>query len=1155
MSADTMSAATNQVPFMLSDRYEQNSGVVLLSGIQALVRALQTRASLDQQAGFTNGGFVSGYRGSPLGGLDKELWSQEARLSAQNVVFQPGVNEDLAATAVWGSQQVGLHEGAKVDGVFGLWYGKAPGLDRSCDAIRHANAWGTSAKGGVLLVVGDDPGAKSSSQASQSEFALQDMMLPVLNPSDVQDVLDFAVLGWEMSRHSGLWVALKAVADHMDSAATVEVGLDRYTKFRASPAADLHIRIEDTPGAQEIRTLNQKLPAAIEYARFAGINKWVTQSDTNSTPRGKAKIGIITAGKAYRDVREACSQLGFLTVQEMAASGIELLKLGMTWPLDAQLIHEFAKRVDKIWVVEEKRAFVEPQIKEILYGHSTVAVEGKHTVEGAVCISSTGILEVTDLMQQLVMRLDLNQPELLARLAITKQHTKNLDAYARDERTPLFCAGCPHNTSTRVPEGSRATAGIGCHYMVQWMQRKTDSCTQMGGEGVTWVGEAPFTREKHLFANLGDGTYFHSGILAIRQAVAAKVNITYKILYNDAVAMTGGQPTDGDLSVADVIAQVKAEGVQHIMVVSDEPESLPDLGVEIRHRSELDAVQCQLREVSGVSIIVYEQTCATELRRRRKRGLIEDNRPRLLINEAVCDGCGDCTVQSNCVAVEPLETALGTKRKINQTSCNKDLSCASGFCPAFVEVSGELNRARGSGESDAGSNLQRFGEVDEPGKKEAANILIAGVGGTGIVTVSALLATAAKIDGKEVLSLDMTGLAQKGGAVYSHIRISSGENNGVEGAVFHTPRIPEACVDTLVACDLVSAASNESMALLSSDTLAVVNSHIAPTADFVLSQSSDTQSAKRMQRVKSVVGRMQSIPVEEVVAEQLGDTQQANIVLLGYAYQLGGIPLSYAALEEAIRINGTAVERNLIALKLGRWMAVHPQQPAKTTQSDSVLPLAQLMQHRRNHLIAYDGEKLASRFTAFVELVALREREIKPGSEVLACAVAESYAKLLAIKDEFEVARLYTSDTFAQQIAETFAPGAQLTYLLAPPLMGERKRKFGGWMKAAFGLLASMRGIRNTIFDPFAYSAERKQALFIIAHFEQTMAQIVPQLTLQNLAGAVAIAKIPLQIRGFGHVKARQMDAALALESQLLEEFLMPPTPVNIFDPGCKEAA
>ncbi len=1156
----SFSPLTPLTPFTLEQKYTQADGVVLISGIQALVRALHTRAQLDAARGLQTGGFVSGYRGSPLGGLDKTLWQQQTQLLARNIHFQPGVNEDLAATAVWGSQQVGLHAGAKVDGVFGLWYGKTPGLDRSCDAIRHANAWGTSAHGGVLLVVGDDPAAKSSSLATQSEFALQDMMLPVLAPADVQEVHDYAVLGWELSRHSGLWVGLKAIADHMDSAATIEVGLPRF-QVAAAATSDVHIRREDTPTAQEQRLLEQKLPAALEFARRAGLNQWLTrapaaaQRDAERTnDKQRQTLGIIAAGKAYRDVREAFSQLGYHNLDEIRTAGVEILKLGMTWPLDPELLRNFADAVDQLWVVEEKRAFVEPQVKEILYGMAAAPpVSGKYDSTGQRRLPSAGILDVAKIARVLAQVLQLAPAAWLQRVTASEAQTANVNAPAKQERTPLFCAGCPHNTSTRVPEGSRATAGIGCHYMVQWMDRNTDSCTQMGGEGVTWLGEAPFTEEPHIFANLGDGTYFHSGVLAIRQAVAADVNITYKILFNEAVAMTGGQPVDGALTIQSLVQQLRAEGVGRIALVGDAPEALAETaefkvpGLSVHHRRELDQVQRTLREHVGVSVIVYQQTCATELRRRRKRGQEADTKPRLMINQAVCEGCGDCSVQSNCVAVEPVETDLGVKRRINQTLCNKDLSCAEGFCPAFVEVQGEPR-----GPMSATADLDSLRKaLPTPQPRQHADILVAGVGGTGIVTLSALLAAGARMDGKAVRTLDMTGLAQKGGAVFSHVRIAEASEQ------LHTPRIPNAGADVLVACDLVAAASNEALELLHANTQVALNSHVMPTADFVLGHGQQTQAGQRIARLKRVTRHVASLAAEETIEACLGDAQQANIMLLGYAYQLGGIPLTLPAVERAIELNGVAVERNLLAFHLGRAAVADPSLvPDKAPDSSEAAPqtLQELLPQRAAALAVYQDEALAQRYRQLLARVAHAEQTLRPGSEQLTRAVAESYYRLLAVKDEYEVARLLLDKSFNQQLHAQFGAAAKVKYLLAPPALGTRKRRFGPWVKVVFRVLKSMRFMRNTRLDPFAYTAERRQAVQLLARFEALLEEILPALTLQNLSIAVALARLPLQVRGFGYVKAAAIEKAERQQQQLLQAFRTPPTPVIVFDPG-KQAA
>ncbi len=1130
--------------FSLAEKYDAETGTVLVSGVQALVRAVLTRARLDRAQDLDTGGFISGYRGSPLGGLDQALWQEESRLAELGIKFQPGINEDLAATGVWGSQQVGLHEGHTVEGVFGLWYGKAPGLDRSCDAIRHANMWGTSARGGALLVVGDDPAAKSSSLASASEFTLQDLMVPVLSPANLQDVLDFAVIGWEMSRESGLWVGLKAIADQMDANAVVDVGLDRYADLQARPDKALHIRVEDTPLEQERRALEEKLPAALAYARRARLNRWITPRPAPAVPRRKARLGLVCAGKAYADVREALGMLGLRSEQAIHDAGLSLLKLGMTWPLDEALMVDFASHAERVLVVEEKRAFVEPQVVAALHRRETtrrIAVLGKQDEAGRALMPSTGMLDVVTLAGQLAGLAGLPLPEGLA----TVGQSVAQDLPARKERTPLFCAGCPHNTSTRVPEGSRATAGIGCHYMVNWMDRRTDSCTQMGGEGVTWMGEAPFTREQHLFANLGDGTYFHSGALAIRQAVAAKLNMTYKVLFNDAVAMTGGQKPDGQLTVEGLIDQVRAEGVQRICIVSDEPARHTRLGrlagVTVHGREMLDDVQCELRETAGVSVLVYQQTCATQLRKDRKRGHIADDRPRVVINPDVCDGCGDCSAQSSCVAVEPVVTPDGVKRTVNQTTCNKDLSCATGFCPAFVEVEGPLRVRR--------PDLAALPEVPEPAfVSDSADVLITGIGGTGIVTLSALLAAAAKIEGKAVNTLDMTGLAQKGGAVFAHVRLSPGGRP--------QPRIARGTASLLVGCDLVSSASTEALELLSPATLAVLNSHVTPTAEFALGKAYDAQTDSRLRRVEAVTaGNLQAFAVEDYLRAVMGGTQQANVMLLGMAYQSGRLPLALASMEAAFRINGVQVAENLYAFHLGRLAAADREAlPAAAAPRSASEPaptdLAGLKARHVAQLETYQDAALAQRYLDFVAKV-----ERTAGGEAFAMTVASSYARLLMIKDEYEVARLMAGGAMQTMLEETFAEGYRHRYLMAPPLLGSRKRRLPGWLQGMFAVLGRFRGIRNTWLDPFAYTGERRRDLAMIGHYEQLVDRILARLNRQNLPTGLALAALPQEVRGYGHVKARQWREAQAREAALWETFTTPPEPVRLFDPHMDEAA
>ncbi|MDH3643460.1 MAG: indolepyruvate ferredoxin oxidoreductase family protein [Gammaproteobacteria bacterium] len=1141
--------------FSLQDRYQRETGVIFISGIQALVRMAMQQRGWDMAQGLNTGGFISGYRGSPLGGLDRELWRQQQRLDELNIRFQPGVNEELAATAVWGTQQVGLFPKANVDGVFGLWYGKAPGLDRAGDAIRHANAAGTSANGGVLLVVGDDHGCKSSTLPSHSELTLKDLGIPILNPADVQDVLDFGLFGWQLSRYAGCWAGMVALADTMDSAATVLLQPDRRF-LRPEHNADVHIAAGRAALEQEALLHEIKLPLAVDFARGNRINKLVS-------PAPRASLGVVTTGKAYLDTRQALFELGIADEQAMASAGLRLLKLGMSWPLDPVEVREFARGLDTIVVIEEKRAFVEDELKTLLYGADAPRVVGKSDSDGQPLLSRTGELNAASVAQALARYLP-NVPNdaYLRQLESQAGMLVPIAGQAKTDRLPMFCAGCPHNTSTNVPEGSRASAGIGCHYMAQWMDRETTTYTQMGGEGVNWTGQAPFTDEDHIFVNLGDGTYFHSGLLAVRQSVAAGVNVTYKILYNDAVAMTGGQPVDGALSVAEMVAQLQAEGVRDIRVVSDNPDAHTGLDVPVEHRDALETVQKQIREVAGCTAIIYQQTCATELRRRRKRGLAADPDVRVMINDAVCEGCGDCSVQSNCVAVEPLATDFGTKRKINQTACNKDLSCVKGFCPAFVMISGGTLKSSGALEMDL-DTLRGAAPLPEPvASGRAVNLLVAGVGGTGVVTVSALLGTAAHLDGKAASTLDMMGLAQKGGAVFGHIRIAD------DATHLHGTRVAAGKADLLLACDLIAGASKDALTLLSPEhTQVVVNTKVMPTAQFVLHQDSDVDAAGRLQRLAGFSDSVVRVDAARLVARLLGDTSTLNVFLLGFAYQHGSIPLSLQALERAIEINGVAVTANLNAFHLGR-LAAHDESALALNgveeRGEAMDPAGQddidsIIERRRAHLIDYQGPELAERYVGLVARIRAAEQALEqagaegsrePTDQVpLSRAVAQSYAKLLAYKDEYEVARLYTDGRWREKLEQRFGGDFKLTYLMAPPLLGAAKRKFGGWMTGAFKLLARLKGLRGTAFDPFGYSAERREERWLIEHFEAVVDELIENLAADNIALAARIAELPLAARGYGHVKRAAMARMLETERELLEAFHRPPEPVTIFDP------
>ena len=1140
-------------------RYRTESGIAYLTGIQAIARLPLDQRRLDNHSDLDTAGFISGYRGSPLGGLDQELWRLSDELEAHRVVFQPGINEDLAATAVWGSQQVGLFPGARREGVYGLWYGKAPGLDRSSDAVRHANAAGTSPRGGVLLVVGDDHACKSSTLPSASEFALRDLGVPILAPADVQDVLDLGLAGWALSRYAGCWTGLIALADVMDSGLTVEVDLDRHRFVTPPHEEELpHIRLQDSPTDQEAR-LGTKLRLARMFASANSIDQIIT---TVRSPR----LVLITAGKIYADVRESLARLGLGSRAQLVRARVRLVKLGMTWPLDPALVNEFCRGARRLLVIEEKRPFIEDQLKTMLFGRS-IEVLGKGCVLGRAIrneatgalhelLPATGELDVPAIASAISAVLPtatdtgyLGEVATAAKmLSINAQHSK-------DARKPMYCAGCPHNTSTRVPQGSRAAAGIGCHYMAQWMNRNTGTATHMGAEGVNWIGQAPFTDEFHIFANIGDGTYFHSGILAIRAAVAAGVNITYKVLANDAVAMTGGQPVDGSLTVEDIVAQVRAEGVAAVRVVSDHPRRHRRAGFRVAPRDALDDVQRELKATPGCTVLVYDQTCAAELRRRRKRGLAADPDVRVVINDAVCEGCGDCSTQSNCVAVEPLDTEFGVKRTINQTACNKDLSCVDGFCPAIVTLAGAKLKVEARGSYGGKPPVPVPARSDRP-----ANILIAGVGGTGIVTASQILGTAAHLDGRYVSSLDMTGLAQKGGAVVSHVRISPAGTS-------HPPtRIPTAGVDMLIGADAVTAASIDVLGLASpTRTSVILNTHLVPTAEFVLRQRQGFDFESLRARLQRCAKRLATVDANIATETLFGSTACANVFLLGYAFQTGEIPVSLDALHRAIVLNGVAVEHNLAAFQHGRaaaheaesspaGMAVHQ----RGSRSEAMHPprsasLDDRIATRRVFLTEYQDQALANRYEGLVKRIRDLETRVEPGSSALADAVAESYFKLLAVKDEYEVARLFTSATgagcdFATKLGGRFEPGFRTTFYFAPPVFARRsangrpkKIAVGGWIMPALRLLAKMKRLRGGTFDPFRYSAERRLERALLARFEADIGTIVARLDPGNFDAAVALARLPTMIKGFGPVKEAAAELALDRRNLYLAQLHMPP--------------
>ncbi|WP_343349753.1 indolepyruvate ferredoxin oxidoreductase family protein [Pseudomonas sediminis] len=1129
----------------LDDKYRLATGHLYLTGTQALTRLPMLQKQRDAAFGLNTACFISGYRGSPLGGLDKSLWDAREYLKENHIHFQPGVNEELGATAVWGSQQANLFPGARYDGVFAMWYGKGPGVDRSGDVFKHGNSAGVSKHGGVLVLAGDDHGCKSSTIAHQSEHAFIAASMPVLNPANVQEVLDYGIIGWELSRYSGCWVALKTIAENVDSSAVVDVDPLRIQikipeDFQL-PEDGVHIRWPDPPLAQEKRLNVYKIYAARAFALANNLNQVKLDSPN---PR----LGIITTGKSYLDVRQALDDLG-LDEALCAKVGLRVLKVGMSWPLEPVSVHGFAEGLDEILVVEEKRSIIEDQLTGQLYNWPVgkrPRVVGEFDEQGVSLLPNLSELTPAMIARVIAKRLApiYSSPTIEERLAFLDAKEKALAAPKhKTARTPHFCSGCPHNSSTKVPEGSRALGGIGCHYMTQWMDRSTDTFTQMGGEGATWIGQAPFTDTPHVFQNLGDGTYFHSGHLALRAAVAAGVNITYKILYNDAVAMTGGQPIDGELRIDQLSQQVHAEGVKRIALVSDEPDKYPTRatfapGVTFHHRRELDAVQRELREFKGVSVILYDQTCATEKRRRRKRGKMVDPAKRAFINPAVCEGCGDCSVKSNCLSVLPLETELGRKREIDQNACNKDFSCLEGFCPSFVTVhGGSLRKPEAVG---LGALFIALPEPKQPALSRPWNILLPGVGGSGVTTVGALLGMAAHIEGKGCTVLDQAGLAQKFGPVITHIRIAARQSD------IYAVRIAAGETDLLLGCDLVVSSSEEALAKLNDKIAhAVINSHEAATAEFTRNPDAQVPGAAMCEAISEAVGegKTRFVDATRLATRLLGDSIATNLFMLGYAYQQGLVPVSAEALNKAIELNGVAVQLNQQAFLWGRraahdLAAVEKLAAPKVVEAPHCSTLEEIVADRVQRLTAYQNAAYAERYRELVERVRKADTDAQ---QRLSKAVARYYFKLLAYKDEYEVARLYSDATFRKQLEAQFEGDYQLQFHLAPSWLSKpdavtgqpRKRSFGPWMLKAFGVLARFKFLRGSVLDPFGHSAERRLERELIEEYEANVAYLLGELNAGNYHTAVALAEIPEQVRGYGHVKEAALAKAREQASQL----------------------
>jgi len=1171
----------------LDDKYALEQGRAFMSGVQALVRLPMLQRTRDALAGKNTAGFISGYRGSPLGGYDQALVKAAPYLKAQNIVFQPGVNEELAATALWGTQQLGFAPPGtnRFDGVFGIWYGKGPGVDRCSDVFKHANMAGTTPWGGVIAVAGDDHVAKSSTAAHQSDHIFKACGLPVFFPADVQEILDLGVHALAMSRFSGVWAGMKTIQEIVESSATAVIDPHRVqiripTDF-ALPPGGVHIRWPDHALDQEARLFDFKWYAALAYIRANRLNYNVIEGPND-------RFGLIASGKAYNDTRQALLDLG-LDDASCRQLGIRLHKVGVVWPLEAQLTREFATGLQEILVVEEKRQVIEYQLKEELYNWRADVrpnVYGKfNEVEGDFSggewsmpnpTANTLLRANADLSPSIIARAIAQRVKRLgvdgdmraridAQLAILEAKERamqvlELGAVNGADRPPWFCSGCPHNTSTKVPEGSRAMAGIGCHFMAIWMDRSTLGFTQMGGEGVPWVGQQPFTTDQHMFANLGDGTYFHSGLLAIRQSIAAGVNITYKILYNDAVAMTGGQQVgerpEGH-SVAQIAQSMRAEGAQRIVVVTDEPDKYAGVtlveGVDVQHRDQLDAVQRSFREIKGTTVIIYDQTCATEKRRRRKRGSLADPARRVVINELVCEGCGDCSVQSNCLSVEPLETEFGRKRQINQSTCNKDMSCLKGFCPSFVTVEGGQLRKKARDKALSPFELPPLPEPSPAWNHlqdgHAWGVVVAGVGGTGVITIGQLLGVAAHLEGKGIVTQDAGGLAQKGGATWSHVLIADTQD------AIRTTRVGMAGADLIIGCDpIVSAGKETLLRMRQGRTHVALNSNSTPTAAFVKNANWQNPAEACAAAISDAVGApaLATFNADAAATKLLGDSIYTNPMMLGFAWQKGWVPLGRESLLRAIELNAVAVDNNKAAFEWGRraahdWGAVEQLlAPAQVLQFKKRETLDDLVARRVAFLTAYQDAAYAQRYQTFVEKV--RQREAPLGKTLLAESVARYLFKLMAYKDEYEVARLHTDSYFLARVQGMFEGDFKLNYHLAPPLLAKRnakgelqKQKFGPAMLTMFRVLARLKGLRGTVWDIFGRTEERRGERALITDYMASIDEVLAALDSGNLAAAVEIARIPEQIRGYGHVRARHLAAARLVWTDCMARWRTPP--------------
>lgn len=1144
----------------LDEKYTSREGRVFLSSIQALVRLPIDQSRSDRHAGRSTAGFISGYRGSPLGTYDVALWAASRHLEAAGIRFLPGLNEELAATSMRGTQQLAWFGKSRVAGAFALWYGKGLGVDRACESLKLGNLEGTSSLGGVLVVAGDDHSGKSSASAHQSEHTLIAGFIPILYPADPAEILFFGLAGWALSRYSGLWIGLKCVTDTLDLTASVELPPPNL-EFVSPPGlqpppSGFNLRQGLTPLQQEDAVVNYRIPAAQAFIRTNGLDRTIF----DSTHR---RLSIIAAGKAYLDVRQALKDLD-LTADDCARLGIRLYKPAMVWPLEPKQALNFIDRSEEILVVEEKRPVIEDQIARLLCSSSAVrsmALSGKRDPRGVPLLPSTGELSPDLVRKAIASRMlslglvDTERAKLVERLEILSSRARTLTSGPL-VRTAYYCSGCPHNTGTRIPEGSTAMSAVGCHGLAAYVmpERHTMYPMPMGGEGMPWLAASPLVDTPHMFQNMGDGTFAHSGILAIRAAVAAEANVTFKILYNDGVAMTGGQPVEGTLTPLTVVEQLLAEHVKPVVVITGDKTRYANVtlpaGVELWDREHLERLQRKFREIRGVSGIVYDQTCAAELRRRRKRGRHPPGPKRVVINPAVCEGCGDCSVQANCVSIQPLETELGRKRIIEQSTCNSDFSCLKGFCPSFLSLHGAtvspLALANDTPINDAISRLPVPPHV--PLGEQSYNILVAGIGGTGVLTVGAIVGMAAHLEGKHCSVMDMTGMAQKGGAVTSHLRIASSTEQ------IFSSRLDVGMCDLLLACDLIVATSADVLkALRPKLTRVLFNENVTPPGEFQRHPDLDLSAAKLKAILAAALG---GVHIEGFAATQLataitGDTIATNMLMVGYAAQRGLLPVSIDSLEQAIRLNNIAVAPNLRTLAIGRLAAYQPQilaplHPQPAGPIDGATTFEQVIARQTVILTDYQNRRYAKTYDAFVRSVAERisRRELE-GGEHFVREIAITLARLMAYKDEYEVARLHSDPAFWSAIHTNFTNISRVDFHLAPPLLARhdfatgrpKKITVGPWILKAFQILKRLKFLRGTRFDPFGYSSDRRTERHLIEEFRSNIEAIVEELTPERMEIALELARVPREIRGFGPVKVATIAAYRKRHAQLLSDF------------------